>query len=329
MQVIIGGRRDSSAKAVSHSADSRVPRSNERPARCSNGSSVRRPHIWEVRTISSVAIPQKSRMHALTFPREHGAWGILLVPLIAGAAVGIATGGHGLSLAPLTVLTLSLFCLRTPVESLLGTTPMKVQNREERRAVIKFIVALGLVSASALLALFWRGRNLELFLFGAVAGMAFGGQAILKKISRNFRMTAQIAGALGLTATAPAAYYVVTGRIDATALALWFVNWCFAGDQIHFVQLRIHAARANGMRERLMRGKEFFAGQVVLAVALAFAWRFGRVPGIAALAFVPLLLRGFAWFFRKAEPLAVHKLGKDELTHAIVFGALTIVGFIA
>ena len=64
-------------------------------------------------------------------------------------------------------------------------------------------------------------------------------------------------------------------------------------------------------------------------VALAFAWHFGRMPGIAALAFVPLLLRGFVWFFRKAEPRAVHKLGKDELTHAIVFGVLTIAGFIA
>lgn len=290
---------------------------------------MRRAQSWEGRAISSVAIPQKSRMRALTFPREHGAWGILLVPLIAGAAVGIAAGGHGLSLIPLTVLTLSLFCLRTPVESLLGTTPMKVQNAEERRSVMKFIVALSVVSASALFALLWRGRNLELFLFGVIAGVAFGAQAIVKKINRNFRMGAQIAGALGLTATAPAAYYVVTGRIDATALALWLANWCFAADQIHFVQLRIHAARVNGIQDRLVRGKGFFAGQVLLAVALAFAWRFGRMPGIAAFAFVPLLLRGFAWFFSNPEPLAVHKLGKDELTHAIVFGALTIVGFIA
>lgn len=250
------------------------------------------------------------------------------MPLIAGAAVGMCTGGHALSLIPLTVLTLSLFCLRTPMESLLGTTALKVQNPTERMAVTKFIVALGLVSASALLALLWLGRNLELFLFGAVAGVAFGGQAILKKISRNLRMAAQIVGALGLTATAPAAYYVVTGRIDATAVALWLANWGFASDQIRFVQLRIHAARANGVRERLAQGKGFFFGQVVLAVALAFAWQFGRMPGIAALAFVPLLLRGFVWFFRKPEPLAVHKLGKDELTHAIVFGALMIAGFI-
>src|SRR5579864_2728366 len=150
MQVIIGGRRDPGVEATRHS----------------NARVLSRPPLRKVGVISSVAIPQKSRMKALTFPREHGAWGILLVPLIAGAAVGIASGGHGLSLVPLTVLTLSLFCLRTPVESLLGTTPMKVQNAEERRAVIKFIVALSLVSASALLALLRRGRDLELFQIG-------------------------------------------------------------------------------------------------------------------------------------------------------------------
>jgi YwiC-like protein len=313
MQVIIGGRRDSSAEATRHSS-ARV---------------VSRPPLRKVGIISSVAIPQKSRMKALTLPREHGAWGILLVPLIAGAAVGLGSGGHALPLVPLTVLTMALFCLRTPAESLLGTSPMRVQSSEERHRVTTVIAGLSLVSVCALGSLLWHGRNLELFLFGAIAGAAFGAQAILKKAGRNFRMAAQIAGAFGLTATAPAAYYIVTGRVDATAIALWLANWCFASDQIHFVQLRIHASRSNGIRDRLLRGRGFFAGQVVLALAVAFAWHFGRIPALAALAFVPLLARGFGWFFRKPEPLAVHKLGLDELTHAIVFGAITIAGFLA
>jgi hypothetical protein len=166
-----------------------------------------------------------------------------------------------------------------------------------------------------------------LFAFGLIAAAAFGAQAVLKKLSRSLRMAAQIAGAVGLTVTAPTAYYLVTGRIDLVAIVLWVANWCFACDQIHFVQLRIHAARCTGTWERLARGRGFFAGQIVLAVAVAFAWQRGLIPWLAALAFVPLFLRGFAWFFRRPEPLAVHKLGRDELTHAIVFGLLMIVGF--
>jgi YwiC-like protein len=281
-----------------------------------------------VAAISEVTIPQKSRARALTLPREHGAWGILLVPLVAGSCVGLASGGHPLALLPFTIVTISLFCLRTPVESLLGTTPIKVQSAYERRAVVIVIVVLGLISALALASLLWHGHNLNLVAFGMIAAFAFGMQAVLKKINRNFRMAAQIAGSVGLTATAPAAYYLVTGRVDVTAIVLWVANWFFAGGQIHYVQLRIHAARCTGIRERLSRGRMFLAGQVVLATAVLIAWHRHIVPALLTLAFLPICLRGFAWFFRRPEPLAVHKLGRDELAHAIVFGMLTIAGFI-
>ena len=38
---------------------------------------------------------------------------------------------------------------------------------------------------------------------------------------------------IGLTSTAPGAYYVATGQLDGRAWALWLANWLFAGDQIH------------------------------------------------------------------------------------------------
>jgi len=53
-------------------------------------------------------------------------------------------------------------------------------------------------------------------------------------------MAAQLAGAIGLTCTAPAAYYVGTGRLSERAFVLWAAHWIFAGNRIHFVQLRIH-----------------------------------------------------------------------------------------
>ena len=49
--------------------------------------------------------------------REHGAWGILLVPLAAGVSVGLLAGGDGRSFVPFVLAALSLFWLRAPVES--------------------------------------------------------------------------------------------------------------------------------------------------------------------------------------------------------------------
>jgi len=45
-----------------------------------------------------------------------------------------------------------------------------------------------------------------------------------------------------MAATAPAAYYAVTGILGADTSFLWGANLLFAINQIHFVQLRIHAA---------------------------------------------------------------------------------------
>jgi 4-hydroxybenzoate polyprenyltransferase len=50
---------------------------------------------------------------------------------------------------------------------------------------------------------------------------------------------AQMIGAAGLTSTAPAAYYAVTGHLSGTAWSLWACNFLFAINQIQFVQLRI------------------------------------------------------------------------------------------
>ena len=49
------------------------------------------------------------RRQSLIFPREHGAWGILLVPLVTGASVGLLAGGRAWPLAPLSIAVLALF----------------------------------------------------------------------------------------------------------------------------------------------------------------------------------------------------------------------------
>src|ERR1043166_202518 len=74
------------------------------------------------------------RTRALITPREHGAWGILLMPLVTGAVVGVHTFAGFVAVFLFTLLALSLFWLRTPVESFLGIGPMRVQNDAESNA---------------------------------------------------------------------------------------------------------------------------------------------------------------------------------------------------
>jgi hypothetical protein len=279
-------------------------------------------------TTSGLHSANGARLRLLTFPREHGAWGILLVPLSTGAAIGTRSLNAIFPLILFTLAALALFCLRTPLESRLAASALRPQTPSERRAVQYAIIAFAAVPGIALAALLWLERAWGLLVLGAAVAVIFLVQAVLKKYGRETRMSAQFVGSLGLTSTAAAAYYVVTGKLDATALILWGVNWLFAANQIHFVQLRIHASRAVTRFEKLARGGSFLSGEALALLILALGWRLGYLPGLAILAFAPILLRGAFWVLSsRTARLEVRRLGVSELTHAIVFGVLLILGF--
>ena len=285
---------------------------------------------------------RRQRARALILPREHGAWGLLLVPMVTGAGIAFRESTHVVPVLLLLLATLALFWLRTPVESLLGTSVMRAQTRAERRTVALAIAGIGAVAALTLGALLWAGQNPLLWLIGAAAGGAFAGQALLKLMWRQpprrpanktsaprLRMLSEIVGTIGLTASAPAAYYVITGKFGVTAWVVWVANLIFAGDQIHYVQLRIHSARVEGFRAKLKHGWAFAAGQFLMTAALTIACLARLIHPIASLAFSPILFRGWFYFIQKPAPLAVRKLGWSELTHAAAFCVLFITAFTA
>ncbi|MFN7997567.1 MAG: YwiC-like family protein [Bryobacteraceae bacterium] len=264
------------------------------------------------------------RRRSLIVPREHGAWGILLVPLVTGAAVGLRSGGDFAPFPPLAIAALALFWLRTPVESWAGMAAIRARTGPEFRLVRTVALALAALSLLCLVWLFWGGRNGALIGIGAGAGLAFAAQAVMKRMSRVLRSAAQMVGAIGLTAVAPAAYAVTTGALDRTAGALWAANLLFALNQIQYVHLRIRAAQAKTAAMKFTLGRHFLAGQFLLIVALAAAAAAHLFPYLAAIAFIPMLARGFAWFVAKPTALVIHRLGKNELMHAVAFCVLLV-----
>jgi hypothetical protein len=166
-----------------------------------------------------------------------------------------------------------------------------------------------------------------LLLLGAAAAIAFLLQAVLKQLGRATRMNAQLTGAIALSSTAAGAYYLATGHFGPVAIIIWLANWIFSANQIHFVQLRIHSARATTPGEELRQGKGFLAHQAFSLMFLLLIWRAGWLPGLTLIAFGPLFARGFAWFFEAPRPLQVRRLGMSELLYAIVLGMFFIAGF--
>src|SRR5271169_7116439 len=271
-------------------------------------------------TVTDLRTLNQARLRSFVLPREHGAWGILLVPLAPGATVALLRGG--------AVVPLLLFCLRTPVEAPLGPSPQRIDTPAERRLVIAAVAGYSAVASIALAVLLWNGNNSGLLMLGAIAAFSFGTQALLRRLGRETRLPSQIAGLVGLTSTAAGAYYVSTGRFDTTAWMVWAANWLFAANQVHMVQLRIRNAKAAGLRERLARGWKFLAGEILTVVLLVVFFHFRLLPKMSVVAFHPMLLRGAAWFFKKPRPLRVHRLGWMELGFALIFGVMFVSGFL-
>lgn len=292
-------------------------------------------HFPETHSISSFEAAEaasgkarRERRRALIVPREHGAWGLLLVPMITGAGVAFRQASHIFPLILLLTAALALFWLRTPLENLLGTSTMRAQTLEESHKLRSFIVVLAGIAGLALAGLLWAGRNVDLWPLGAGVAAAFIGQAVLKKLGRRTRMLSEMVGTIGLTASAPAAYYVITGEFNATAWMLWLANVLFAGDQIHYVQLRIHTAKVEGFRAKLRQGWAFAVGQALMTAIITLACLARLMPPIASLAFAPLLFRGWFYFVQEPTQLIVRRLGWSELKHATAFCVLLIATFV-
>ncbi len=279
---------------------------------------------------SAITVPgmlTSSRKRSFLIPREHGAWGMLLVPLVAGAVAGQPSGGQALRVLLFATAALALFCLRTPVEAELGISALRPQDDAERRLVHFTIYFYAVVAGSALVALLIWARAFGLILLGAAAAVAFIAQVALRKLGRETRLNSQLTGAIALSSTAAGAYYLATGRMGTTAVILWFINWLFAADQIHFVHLRIHSARATSAGEKMRKGKSFLIHQAVSLIVLGLIWRAGGIPALIFAGFAPLFIRGWAWFLESPGPLQVRRLGQSELACAVVFGAGFIVAY--
>src|SRR5512143_571760 len=122
--------------------------------------------------VSGIRDVHPSRTKALVIPREHGAWGILLVPLVTASCVGFLRGNGLLEFVQFLTAALALFWLRTPVEILLGSSTMHAHTAEEKKTVWQATLIISLFAGLPLYLLFRNGQHLGLLFIGAIAGAA-------------------------------------------------------------------------------------------------------------------------------------------------------------
>jgi len=251
-------------------------------------------------------------------PKEHGAWAVLLAPLIIGAC---AANEWDWNIAGLTVVALAFFVSYVPLQIILRHHGVAAQAPQRLRAA-RFWATVDLsIGWLALLPLLWQKLWL-LLAMGAVAVSLFLVHFFWMRHHAKGLVSDFIAMA-GLTLTAPAAYYVTTARLDQTAMLLWVFSLLFFGCSTVYVHMKI---RANALKKSALTWREKLSlGKLNLLYHLAVLLVVGVftialfTPLLAFLAFVPITLHAIYGTLRLSGAVRFKKLGIILVGHTVVF----------
>jgi hypothetical protein len=139
----------------------------------------------------------------------------------------------------------------------------------------------------------------------------------------------QLVAVAGLTLTAPAAWYAVTGRLDTKGFWLWILNALYFGGGVFYVKMHVTAAlhrkAFENLAERVRIGTStlLYYGGAMACLWFMTMWK--AIPAAAMLAYVPVALRAVAGVARLTPTLRIRRLGWTEVAYSIVFAASLVV----
>ena len=261
------------------------------------------------------------RIPALVVPKEHGAWAILLVPLLTAISV---TQACSLNIIFLTLSALSLFMSYVPVHAMLREMVERPQG-ENKLYQARFWAAVYLsLSVLFVTPLVLQGYN-RLLMIGMIGGISFFGNFFL---TRQYSKTipSDLIAVFGLTLSAPGGYYVLTGLLDRTAIMLWILNFLFFGCCVFYVHMKIRASALNklqfsmGEKISIARYTLIYHLAVISIVLLFVLDHDTRQLGI--LAFVPMTAHAVYGTLKLSSKVRFKNLGLLLLGQSLLFGIL-------
>jgi len=260
------------------------------------------------------------------WPREHGAWGMVLLPFLS--AWILARGGAWTVLAALAAV-LAIFLLREPLLVLLRQRYRWSQPRVETPAARRTLAVLTPVLALSGTMLVWRIPIGPIAVLGGLAAALMGLYlwGALNNLQRSPWL--QAAGAVGLSASAPLCYLAAGRDLNETVALLWAAHAVHGTASVLVIHARLDAMlavrRGNPVE---MRPKACLAAQyggLLFAAALAVA----GLPLLGVAVLFPLVVHAFD-LRRLADPaflnVRLQKVGLRELAISTVYSVLVVAG---
>ena len=248
----------------------------------------------------------------LKLPREHGAWAMLYVPFVMGILVAGSFSWRVL------LLGLSMTFVFIAREPLLLWWRARNQGKESGAMGRLVLIYFGLAA--------FFGTPLVFFshLFGllplALLVIALLGINTLQAGQREDRtVLGESLAIVGLTLTAPAAYYVAHGRWEVVALWLWTLSALYFASSIFYIKLRVLALNPRKQQAREQAWWYCALYHSSLLISLVVLALTSSVYLFALVAFGPALLRAFWSLLRPAHQLNLRRVGVLEICYSLIF----------
>lgn len=258
-----------------------------------------------------------SRSPRLAVPREHGTWGMWIVPGVVGAA--LAKANYHLS-ALFLIAILLLFWARYPV-----WLWMRSRTRTFPSSVLPSTLVIGLAGLALAIGLAAAYERWALIGFGALTALVMGLHLWLVVAGRERSLAAEFLGIAGLGLVGPATYYAASGSIDAEAALSWLLPALFFGTSVFAIKLRVEGyARVKAGAWPIALAAALLGYQTLAIVAVVLLVAQGVVAPWVIAAYMPVTAQAAwpMWSLRK--PPKFRRLGVLWVTHSVLFAILLV-----
>ncbi len=244
-------------------------------------------------------------------PREHGAWAMWIVPMLSAAIITRFSSSFFLLFICFTLL----YIVHHPIVMMLKRKSISDKKDMKQVAAVAMPAVLLGIDLVALNGLAW------LLLFGAteMAIFVFSVKSFLDREQRS--VLNELTTVAALTLSAPAAYYTITGVLNASAIILYVLNFLFFGSSVFYVKMRIEFLRAKGTwKDGAKRARSMMvAYHLLMVLVVVLAGALGVLSMWILLGFVPMLIQVLAGSMSKATKMNFSRLGVTLVVQSVVF----------
>ncbi len=246
-------------------------------------------------------------------PREHGAWALLIAPILVGLLGAPAFSPLAAGLFVLGAL--AAFLLRAPLQALLA--------RPNDRRALRWLALYAALTAGSFFPLIVLLGCWKLIFFAVPAGLLLAANLAANKSGRRFSAFNEAAGVLGLCLGAPAAFYAASFNLGPEAWSLGILCAAFFMGPIFHVKmaaLQHRAALDPAALPQLEHMRRLSAAYHGLTLAAVIIWAAsGGVPIAAAIPFAASFLKTVLRGARAPARVDFRSLGYAEVAYSALF----------